>query len=216
MIQWLLLSATICQYTCPGDSKRHSELVHRPFNILTSYKQLCFLIERLFISSSSLRPVTSRSFTKICFFLFMLNIVSSPPNEILWGVYPALPPEYLESVPSTHTVENLSRRKSSWLLALVTEAILMFYWFFDLFFSCPTSIYTLSLYLRHKYQAKRPQWVSILASMFPYAAFVNVLIIISGGVWFGLTSSFEQQSEILPFTHTLNSFAFSFFVCFSK
>lgn len=73
----------------------------------------------------------------------------------LWGAYSALPAEYLESVSSTEVAENLSGRKSCRLqlgLALLTEGILMFYWFFDLFFSAPASMCTPSLY-RHKEQA---------------------------------------------------------------
>lgn len=35
-------------------------------------------------------------------------------------------------------------------LAPLTEVILMFYWFFDLFFSAPASKYTFSLYLLHE------------------------------------------------------------------
>lgn len=81
----------------------------------------------------------------------ILNIVCM----FLWGACSALPAEYLESVSSTEVAENLSGRKSCWLqlgLALLTEGILMFYWFFDLFFSAPASMYTPSLY-RHKEQA---------------------------------------------------------------
>lgn len=108
------------------------------------------------------RPVTSISYPKsVCNMFHSVHIEYRLPSTewntqaLLWGVYPALPAEYLESVPSTEAAENLSGRKSCWMqlgFALLTEAILMFYWFFDLFFSAPASIYTLSLYLRHEEQ----------------------------------------------------------------
>lgn len=85
-------------------------------------------------------------------FVYIMCSVSCPPNEIhilLWGVYPASPAEYLESVPSTKAAENLPGRKSCSMqlgLALLTEAILMFYWFSWFFFSCSSlHIHTLAL-----------------------------------------------------------------------
>lgn len=87
-------------------------------------------------------------------------------------------------------------------LALLTEAILMFYWFFDLFFSAPASIYTLSLYLRHEEQANpspRRLWSrSLCVPIRPcqkQGCRTKVLMMIVGGVWFWLTSSFSLNNE---------------------
>lgn len=148
-----------------------------------------------------------------CLILPILNIVAHPPNgmhSVLWGVYPALPDEYLESVPSAEAAKHLSGRKSRWMqlgLALLTEAILMFYWFFDLFFSAPASIYTLSLYLRHKEQPKPPSSspkASVPIPVYPHPALpeqgcrTRVLMMIVRGVWFWLNSSFTEWLIVWP------------------
>lgn len=57
--------------------------------------------------------------------------------NIWWNTCAPLPAEYLESVSSTKVAENPSGWKGCWLqLGLLTEAILMFYWFFWFIFFC--------------------------------------------------------------------------------
>lgn len=90
---------------------------------------------------------------KYCNILFILNIVLPQINYIGFPsrLHPLLPAESLDSVPSTEVKGNLSRQKSCWMqlhLALLTEAILMFYWFFWFIFFCPSlHIHALALSL---------------------------------------------------------------------
>lgn len=71
--------------------------------------------------------------------------------------------KHLEALLSAGAAENLSLQKSCWIqqgLALLTEAILMFYWFFDYFFSAPASTYTLLLHLCQEEQQNKQKPLS--------------------------------------------------------
>lgn len=115
--------------------------------------------------------------------------------------------KHSEALLSAGAAENLSLQKSCWIqqqrLALLTEAILMFYWFFYLFIFFCSSLHmhtlTPSLSRGTAKQAKNPYQALVSAPVYPHPGLpeqVAALIAGHGGVC--LTSCFDERSVVLP------------------